>query len=670
MTHPKNLSLTIIFMLGISISIHAEKLNIDSLKNELSAAREDSVKVNILMELGSGDNYSDRRESIKYYSQALKLNDDKALNAKIYNKIGYAYWQMGDYKPAIENYIEALNISKALNDSAYVGMLYNNIATSYWGLAENIEALKNYQLSLEIRRKVKDQQGVSNVLNNIGKLYQDLKLYDKALEMHKEALQIALEINNLTATAYSYSCIGECYQNTDDPKNALFYYQAAYQSQCENDANSRNISYYILRIGEMYLQTNQLDSALYYNRQALANAQRINNQQRIAFAQLALGEVFLKTNKIDSAQYYLIKSHEIALDKGYNTLLKDNLFALAELEEKKGDIKKAYRTFKSASELNDSIYSKEVVNKIADIQVKYVEAQQEQENAMLRKNNEIKEITIKQQRAGTIFLIILISLIIIVLIFIIRNHNSIKRLNKQLEESRRKLLQANKNKDRFFALISHDLKSPFSGMLGLAELLETKYNKLSEKELKEMLGLLRDAAENSHLLLEDLLQWSRLQFEDTKFDGTSFDIHATSQEVTSLLEQSAKNKEITIINEVKPQTMVFADEKSTSVVFRNLLTNALKFTYKGGTIKIQAEEKETEYNILVTDNGVGMTEEKISTLFSITDKTSEPGTNNETGTGLGLILCKEFIERNNGKIRVESQPGKGSTFIFSLKKGA
>ncbi len=669
MTDPKNLSLAIIFMLGFSLSVTADVLKTDSLKNELSNASEDSAKVQILLQLGIGDNYSDRRESIKYYIKALELNEDNALEAEIYNKIGFAYWQMGDYKPAIDYYKQAIELAKQLDDITFKGRLYNNIATAYWGLADNIEALKNYQLSLELRRKVNDQRGVSNVLNNIGILYQDLKLYEKALEMHKEALEIALEMKNRTATAYSYSCIGDCYQNTDDPENALFYFKAAYQKLIENDAESRNISYHVLRIGNIYLQTNQLDSALYYNRQALLNAQLINNQQRVAFAQLALGQVFLKTNKIDSAQYYLTECRKIAEGKGYNDLLKDNLFALAELEEKKGNITNAFTIFKSASALNDSIYSKDVVNKIADIQVKYVQAQQEQENAMLRKNNEIKEITIRQQRVATIFLIILIAFIIVILLFIIRNHGSIKRLNTELEESRQKLEQANKNKDRFFALISHDLKSPFNGMLGIVEILESRYDTFSEKQIKEMLALLRNASENSHLLLEDLLQWSRLQFEEIKFDCTSFDVSTIAHEVCSSLKQSANNKDISIINNIDSNTQVLADEKSISVVFRNLLTNALKFTYKGGTIKIQAEEKETEYTISVSDNGTGMTKEKIKNLFSITDKTSERGTDNESGTGLGLILCKEFIEKNKGQIWVESQPGKGSIFYFSLPKG-
>jgi len=646
--------------------VFSQSINRDILKQALATATEDSVKLRLLVELGNGDNYSDREELIEYNRQALQYEMSKHQRAEILNRIGYAQWQLGNYEEAISVYSEALVYFKELNDSTFLGRIYNNIATANWGLGDNLEALKNYQLSLQIRRAINDKRGISLVLNNIGKLYQELGLFDKAFIMHKEALQLSTEIDDINAIAYSYSNIGDCYENFNDLENALINFKEGFNVLYQVDKRNRSNSYFSSKIGGVYFKLNKPDSALYYNRKALDYAYRISNKNRIALAEHKLGNVFLELNQIDSAEYYFGKSYVTAIEKGYKVLTKDNLYSLAKVKEKRGNSIEAFELFKKASALNDSIYTEDVVAKIADIQVKYVNAQQEQENALLRKNNEIQEIIIRQQRTFTLFLIVVALLIFITLFFINKSRASIKKLNKQLEKSEKELKKANAEKDKFFAIISHDLKSPFNGLLGLTEVLESKYDALPQEEVKQLITLLKQTARNSYSLLEDLLQWSRIQIKSMEYKPEVFNMATKTEKVIQTLDTSIKNKNINLENKITSDTFVFADEKSAEAVLRNLISNAIKFTNNGGNITLEAKEKDKEFIFSVSDNGIGMAKNTIDKLFSITEKISVRGTNNEMGTGLGLVLCKEFIEKNNGRIWVESEVGKGSNFYFSL----
>lgn len=644
----------------------SNNVNRDSLKTILANSTVDSITIKVLEELAITGEYGDREEAISYYNRLLDFDIGPTRRGEVLNRVGYFNWQLGNLDNSINYYKQALVIFEELNDSAFIGRIYNNIAASSWGLGNNIEALQNYQTSLHYRKQIGDKNGVSKVLNNIGKLYQDLGLYDEAFQMHKDALNYAEEVGDANSIAYTYSNIGNCYEHTNKLDIALENYKKGYSILCSAFNENRSNSYFSTYIGGVYLQMNQPDSALYYNRTAIKYAQRINNKHRIAFAKNKLGINYLKINQIDSAATYLNSSYKISLDKGYTVVLKDNLFALAELAEKKGEINTAFNYYKRASILNDSLYNKEIVSKIADVQIKYVNEQHDQENLLLRKNNEIQEITIQQQKTLSWYLVFSVAFVLIVLIFISISLASNKKLNKELEESERNLMRANADKDKFFTIIAHDLRTPFNGLLGITELLESDYNSLSKSDLKEVTTLLRKSSLNLYSLLEGLLQWAQTQIGTMEYNFKSLDFYKNAENITEILGPVATTKNISIKNSIKPGTLVFADEKSTLTVLRNLVSNAIKFTHAGGTITISSEIQDSEIVILVNDNGVGMSPQKIERLFLISEKVTQPGTNDELGTGLGLILCKEFIERNSGRIWVESETAKGSTFFFTL----
>ncbi|MCK9282578.1 MAG: PAS domain S-box protein, partial [Melioribacteraceae bacterium] len=246
--------------------------------------------------------------------------------------------------------------------------------------------------------------------------------------------------------------------------------------------------------------------------------------------------------------------------------------------------------------------------------------------------------------------------------------NELFELNSKLEESEKSLLESNANKDKFFSIISHDLKSPFSGILGLTEMLVSDYVELTSDEIKEMIQLLRKSSVNFFEFLEDLLEWARTQTDRMDYEFRIMDFYKTSIKTIDLLKTNAQNKNIFLKNDVKENSIVYADEKATETVLRNLITNAIKFTQPNGIIKVKTEDRDNEIAISVTDSGIGMSEEDKNKLFKIEVHHTSVGTYNEVGTGLGLILCKELVEKLGGKIWVESEIGKGSKFIFTLPK--
>jgi len=239
-------------------------------------------------------------------------------------------------------------------------------------------------------------------------------------------------------------------------------------------------------------------------------------------------------------------------------------------------------------------------------------------------------------------------------------------LNSKLEESEEELQILNASKDKFFSIIAHDLKSPFTVMLGFTEMLEMEFEDLSQEELKEAIVSLNRTAQNVYELLEGLLDWSRIQTGRMEFSPRRFELKDVSRSVKSLLDGNARGKQIIINDSVEEDIFVFADKNMVNAIIRNLTANAIKFTKPGGAVSIHTTKKKDYVHVIISDTGIGISEEDLAKLFRIDIHYTTYGTNNEKGTGLGLILCKELIEKNNGKIWVESILGKGSKFVFTL----
>ncbi len=247
--------------------------------------------------------------------------------------------------------------------------------------------------------------------------------------------------------------------------------------------------------------------------------------------------------------------------------------------------------------------------------------------------------------------------------------DSIIEYVKELKQTQDELKQANANKDKFFSIIAHDLRGPFSGFLGLSELLTTEFDRLEKIEIVQIGESLNKAAKRVFELIENLLEWSRAQMGRIEFTPVQINLQEAIDRISKIFKATANNKDISLENNVDDDIIVFADNNMLNTILRNLTSNALKYTVRGGKITYSSNaQDDNSIEINVTDTGVGMKEEVMEKLFRIDVKHSTPGTEKEQGTGLGLLLCKEFVEKHNGKISVKSVLNQGSTFTFTLPK--
>ena len=246
--------------------------------------------------------------------------------------------------------------------------------------------------------------------------------------------------------------------------------------------------------------------------------------------------------------------------------------------------------------------------------------------------------------------------------------NDQKIIEETVKKFNEELLSLNTSKDKFFSIIAHDLKSPLSGLLGFTEILLDEFDDLQIEEVKEFIGHSHQAAINLNALLENLLEWSRIQTGNFALEPSNVNVESVFDDMISLFNQYASNKKIRLEKKVDAALEVIADENMFKTIMRNLVSNGIKFTNEGGSVYLTAIANEKFVNLGIQDSGIGLSRENINKLFRIDLNYTTLGTNKERGTGFGLVLCKELVEKNGGKIWVESEVGKGTKFIFSLPK--
>lgn len=269
--------------------------------------------------------------------------------------------------------------------------------------------------------------------------------------------------------------------------------------------------------------------------------------------------------------------------------------------------------------------------------------------------------------------ILIISLILVLLFIILAlfyfYSKKIKEINKasqQLSMQNEKLQDANQTKEKFLSIIGHDLKNPFNSVLGLSNLVIDQWKSLDDEERFNISNEINSSSQSLYELLDNLLIWSRTQTSKVKWVPIKFDLNENILQIYEIFKNQANFKNINVRLEISGVKNVFADPNMTSTVIRNLLSNALKFTHEGGQIVLRSQSKADMVEFSISDNGKGILPEDLKRIFEDTGHQTTKGTSNETGSGLGLLLAKDFINRNKGLIWVESKPGKGSLFTFTL----
>lgn len=244
--------------------------------------------------------------------------------------------------------------------------------------------------------------------------------------------------------------------------------------------------------------------------------------------------------------------------------------------------------------------------------------------------------------------------------------NLVNTQKAEIEKQRDQLEKANITKDKFFSIIAHDLKNPFHSIMGFTDLLLKNYDDFEDTKKQEFLGLINESSQYANNLLDNLLHWSRTQTESIKYSPIKFDLHSLVNEIQHMLHGNAEKKQLALLNLVPEASYVYADKNMIDTVLRNLVSNSIKFTPTEGTISIEAVPGEKLTHITVKDNGVGIPLDKQNKLFNFGEFHSTSGTAGEPGTGLGLIICFEFVKKHRSELSFSSESGKGTSFSFDL----
>lgn len=654
--------------------------------------------------------------------EQLEAFDAPDMEADLLHRLGMVYYLRSDYLDAIEYFQKAATIRDSIGDLRGYGNALASIANinNFWG--NYYEATDQYYKVMDIRKAINDQRGIATTLINLGNVYKVQGNFDVALDMYLQAITISDTIGFLEGKAWTYYNVAVLYKIMEEYDRALEYNQQAMTIYEELPENLKGVALCLNEFGTIYNAKGESQKSLNYHERALAIYRQHQDSYGIARTYTDIGNFYFSHGEHHKALEYYDKSfklrskindslgriqtlqaiaktnfamarydvalsnyqlaQEMARKADMLSTMETNYEGMARIYAAREDFKSAYAFYREFTDIKDSLFSSRVTSRISDLQVKYQTERSRRENELLRKNNEIQELMLMKANYQRYVLSLVVIVVLIFLFFFLVRYRSGKRMNARLQEQKDQLTRTlhqlrqreeeleelNATKDRFFSIVSHDLRGPLGGFYRLTETMTREIENLSQAEIKEAMTGVHQSAEHMYKLLENLLEWSRLQLGKVELHQETFDLGESVTGTLDMMKSQAAQKNIHLDLHLSDKPLlVEADANMLSTILRNLVSNAIKFTPRGGEVDISLDQADAKFaRVTVTDNGVGMDRATLSSLFEIGNPKRQTGTENEQGTGLGLILCKELVEKHGGTISAESTPNKGSVFQFTL----
>lgn len=542
----------------------------------------------------------------------------------------------------------------------------NNLGICYWVDANYPESIKYFKNSLLCFQDLKELKGISEANNNLGLLHIETEDYKQAFIYFFKANNINKLTKDKIAISYNLSSIAKAFHKIKNYDKALKYYIKS-KDTYELLWDKNGVGNCYNNIAKIYEDLGQYEKALeYYNKAVIGFDQYGKYYLTGSYLGIGRTNYYLslkpENNKAEKLRLSIQYSKKaLTLFTEFNTYDKINECneVLHKAYRDNGNYKLALEHFEKYVEIKENILSYKNEAKLGELRNK-------KEIELRNKQIEIQNLKIKSDHRKLYFLLIILFTAAILLILFLKLYISKRKSNKLLLEKNQEIVNINKQKDKFFSIIAHDLRGPFSGFLGLSELLAEDIDNLDKEEIQFAAVNMKKSARNLNLLLENLLEWSRMEQGLLPFAPKTYNLLNTVKESTAALQNASEKKKIVIETAIHNSLQIFADHHILQSVIRNILSNAIKFTPKEGMIKILGKEDANGTVISICDTGIGMDTKMAENIFQLGAKNNRKGTDDEPSTGLGLILCKEFIEKHGGKIWLESEVNKGSCFYFSF----
>ncbi|MBC3541142.1 tetratricopeptide repeat protein [Rufibacter sediminis] len=643
----------LILVLLLPGRLFAQQNQVEELKQRLAAASSDTARVNIGCALSREYMLSDVLKAMQQARSSQELaKKAKYLKgeAEAIGLIGHGHLVLGEFDKAFPYFYTSLRIASQLKDTTLLVTTYNNLGVLCYRTKDEKRALQNYHLAQSLALKTNNQNGLGRVYNNLGNIYETRKDFATALTYYQKATNIHRQSGNRKSYGVGLANIGIAHNFMGKPAQGLPYLQEALQID-EELGNNMNKTVTLGGIANIYQSLKQPQRALHYARQSYEVAVGTVSSKKIMAAAQRLADLYASVKDFENAYKY------------------QTIFTQEDLK------------------LNLDQQNR----KAAEIISKFENSQQELENIKLKAQQRIQALDIAQQQKTMWFEGAILLLLLLLVIGLYLSKQKFKNLSRQLQEATSLLLQKNQEitaqkeeitkqaailesnnaqldrhnsfKSKVFSIVSHDLRSPFNSIQGILQLVQNR--SLSEGEVKRFFALLGKNMEVVVKMMDNLLFWSKAQMQGSSLELHPVRLHDMVNETLHVLEAQASAKEVRLFNGVNQQLTINTDKERLSFVLRNMVANAIKFSFAGGEVTLEAHEQEKGISFVVTDAGKGISESNLAKLFS-GKRFTTPGTALEQGTGLGLLLSKELVESLNGKITVESVQNQGSTFTIYL----
>lgn len=645
----------IIVLMMTNISLQSQSIAKDDIDLQLQKhQKNDTVKVKLLNQLAYSSYKKDINKTLEYANKAYLLAD-------------------------------SLNYTEGMAQALKMKGIYYDITSEY------SKAIEYYQHALTLFEKLDDKEGVSASYHNIGVVYKIMEDYKQALIYYKKSLEIEKELFNRNGMAISYYTIANLYIKEHQVEEGLKFYNQALQL-FRQLGNKSEIATCLNNIGIVYYNQNKIKEAEDLFQKSIEISIEIGDKFIEAPNYIELGKLYLSNYQTQKAYQLGNKAYTIATELGAIKLMKESAQLLAKSCKALGKYKEAYTYQKIFKTMSDSLINEDRIRKVTALEYQYrfekekhaLQLEQQKKDAINMEKTKRQIILRNAFLIGFIMLLVIIGIILYALILKRKANKILKEKKSEIEVKNKKLLslnneikelaesldELNATKDKFFSIIAHDLKSPFSSIFGLSESLLEEHNSMDDGARQIFIERLYNSSKKIYKLLENLLTWAQIQRGAIQIKPEPFKICDLINGIKMLLSESINKKNLKIEMHCADKCKIWADKNMIETIIRNLLSNAIKFTPTGGQITISAEINrgfDTPRAIFsIKDTGIGIPSNIKENLFNPTKNESTPGTEKETGTGLGLLLCKEFVEKHGGNIWLESELGEGSIFHFTI----
>lgn len=680
-------------------------IQIDSLRKELNITTGSdriSTQLELALQIIETDN-PEARSLAESALSAAKTTNNKSMEMRAYYLLGRISFALNNNDLSQAYYDTALTLSEATGDNWKKGEILFRIGVVKHNMGDEINALKYFNSSLQACRLSDNFKIMGSSYSMMGTIFRVNGLYDRAIEYIINSKLNYEKAGFSEGKAWSSYILGRIYSDLKSPQKALENFQEAleiYIKMASIDGNNNGVAICYEQIGLIKLASGNFNEANKYINNTLKIYTASKSKYGLSNSYKNLGKIAYSMGNYDLAENYLNESLKInkevdgllnlptiyeylglcLIKKGLtvdgfknlqqaltlaisNNQKKIQLNIYSELTEAYlgiNDLENAISCQKKQIEIQDQILYGATSIKIEQLQTIYEIDKQNGQILELEKQNELNSLKINQHRILQLIMITGIFIALLFSLIIFGFYNKIRQKNLELKET-------NASKDKLFAIIGHDLRGPTGNLASFLEHLNETFNEHSPAELRKLLLTLYKSAENVSILLENLLIWAKSQLNKIEYIPTELKLTDALKTSITGLKQTADNKQIDIIFDLNDHIFVLADPNMVQTIMRNILSNAIKFTPRGGSIVIKTNFADMNNAIIsITDNGVGIEQNALSKIFDISSTFHTVGTENEKSTGLGLIIVKDFIEKNNGTIKVESEKDKGTVVSFTL----